>query len=462
LSLHKFNWSSGLQIAMEGFLKQNFMVEDLSLAPPGMPLEVQLTLNPTSPKVGNSTGEGSGVVSNDVRTLLESLHAAPVSQLHQGSVPRMPSESGENATFDVQRFGHLPIQQEGGLPMHGFVREEQLQDAFPSVAVARFGVRKTQEDWRAKGLAPLLSPSEHMSPNMSRCPTCKTWLEPTWLVPNSPDSWHDPAMVQAAQSNISWEVKGTNIPFSPTPPKGSSLHEVRSDFDSTSQFPKGVLGTSLQKPLEIVGVDGHGDKCDGRQLSRPLSLAQVPRHQWPGSSAASFESAQLCLPGILLKATTSCTHVHWAVDARKLRRDDKQAVSPAFSVMLPGFGMAPFKILLYANSVPKAGRKSGGFVKANACGRVLLKCESQLPPSCADIAFRIGIGRDDVVQPFRGPAVRNFSEHSCQGLPACEEEWCFAKGVDQNDIFVVTAEIAPKSAFLVNPSLWWAPVTDVN
>lgn len=187
---------------------------------------------------------------------------------------------------------------------------------------------------------------------------------------------------------------------------------------------------------------------------------QAPPSRTPGASTAALSETELCKPGVMLRtgASGDCTHVHWTVDARKLQRQDKQAVSPKFMVDLPGQGPTPFKILLYAKEGTVSGKKGSGFVKVKGCGQVVLKCEAQLPESCSQIAFRIGVGRGAAMQPFRGPAIENFFEQSCQGLPTADEEWDFSASVEATNTFMVTLEIAPKQSLLAMPGLWWAPL----
>jgi len=153
--------------------------------------------------------------------------------------------------------------------------------------------------------------------------------------------------------------------------------------------------------------------------------------------------------------------VHWAVDARKLEGQDKQAVSQVFLVELPGYGPTPFKLVLY----PKATNDSkhgAGFKKAKGKGRVVLKCEAQLPESLSDVCFRVGVGRaekdSETLQAFRGPVMENFFEHSCHGLPKSEEDWDFSASVGDSRTFLVTVEIAPTAALMSNPGIWWEPL----
>merc|ERR1719262_1878764 len=100
----------------------------------------------------------------------------------------------------------------------------------------------------------------------------------------------------------------------------------------------------------------------------------------PGASIAALLATELRNPGLLVRPATAagCTHVHWAVDARKLDGQDKQAVSQVFSVDLPDIGPTPFKLVLY----PKAtndGKHGASFKKSKKQGRIVLKCEAQMP-----------------------------------------------------------------------------------
>lgn len=195
--------------------------------------------------------------------------------------------------------------------------------------------------------------------------------------------------------------------------------------------------------------------------SHEAPVAQ-PGHT-PGAGITALLETDLQRPGLLARPATAagCTHVHWAVDARKLEGQDKQTVSQVFTVELPGYGATPFKLVLY----PKAtndGKHGAGFKKAKGLGRVILKCEAQLPESCADVCFRIGAGRagngSASLQAFRGPVLESFFDHSCHGLPKTEEDWDFNASVDDSRTFLVTLEIAPTGAFKANPSIWWAPL----
>merc|ERR1719160_1910833 len=116
----------------------------------------------------------------------------------------------------------------------------------------------------------------------------------------------------------------------------------------------------------------------------------------PGAGITALLPTELRQPGLMTRAVTplGCTHVHWAVDARKLDGQDKQSVSQVFMVELPGHGPTPFKLVLYPKTTNDS-KHGAGFKKAKGHGRVILKCEAQLPESRSDVAFRMGVGRAD-------------------------------------------------------------------
>mmetsp|Transcript_85531 Transcript_85531/g.190074 ORF Transcript_85531/g.190074 Transcript_85531/m.190074 type:complete len:327 (+) Transcript_85531:81-1061(+) len=135
---------------------------------------------------------------------------------------------------------------------------------------------------------------------------------------------------------------------------------------------------------------------------------------------------------------------YWVADARKLRGNDQQMVSPPFQLRL-GTGSrptAPFKLMI----CPKRGAISKGgacFKSMRGRGIVKLKCEGDVPEATADVSFSISIGPSAHGQmlPKRGPAVHNFARSAVCGLPKELEEWDFGSVVDEGSLtFVVRLE----------------------
>jgi hypothetical protein len=96
---------------------------------------------------------------------------------------------------------------------------------------------------------------------------------------------------------------------------------------------------------------------------------------------------------------------------------------------------------------PKAGNDTAvNFRKSRGLGYVLLKCEAELPESCANIKFRLSIGSGPKGQGSRGPVKHNFSRSALCGLPEKEQEWNFGEAVDQrSSTFAIVLDIMPWS-----------------
>lgn len=169
----------------------------------------------------------------------------------------------------------------------------------------------------------------------------------------------------------------------------------------------------------------------------------------PANDATAFEIARQP-SGITCTVFGSIHHVSWQVDARKLESQDKQAVSPQFIIDLPVLGPQPFKIAIYPK-ITNDAKRGASFKKAKGKGKVVLKCEAQLPQDSPEIGFRVGIGRGEKMQPPRGPVAHNFYEQSMRGLAKNEEEWDFHAAVDESGTFVVSLALASSVALLATP-----------
>jgi len=140
--------------------------------------------------------------------------------------------------------------------------------------------------------------------------------------------------------------------------------------------------------------------------------------------------------------TSGFYRVYWTVDARKLRANDKQAVSPPFQLSFGDhFPNVAFKMMIYPKIVNDS-KGGASFKKARGRGFVQLKCEAELFDVAAPVNFRIAIGSKETLQEPRGPVCHNFSASAVCGLRKEEEEWDFAAVVDQESMtFVVCLEI---------------------
>lgn len=140
--------------------------------------------------------------------------------------------------------------------------------------------------------------------------------------------------------------------------------------------------------------------------------------------------------------SSSTFRIFWHVDARKLKGNDKQAVSPPFELAFGSdFPSVTFKMMLYPKVVNDA-KGGASFKKAKGKGYVQVKCEAELSEAAAkaQVKFRIGVAGQEP----RGPQSHNFAQSAVCGLPKDQEEWDFNEVVDKDSqTFQVLLEIVP-------------------
>lgn len=184
--------------------------------------------------------------------------------------------------------------------------------------------------------------------------------------------------------------------------------------------------------------------------SQPASTSRAASGALPQAGDITVVSAAPPQPQTLSRSQSSNTsshRIHWHVDARKLKGNDKQAVSPAFEL---DFGLdfknVTFKMMVYPKVVSET-KGGASFKKAKGNGFVQLKCEAELTEDLANVAFRIGCGEEAKVsgnRVMRGPNHHNFSHSAVCGLPKDKEEWDFTAFVNpESQTFLVVLEIQP-------------------
>lgn len=225
------------------------------------------------------------------------------------------------------------------------------------------------------------------------------------------------------QSQPSPQPQPSQQPFQPLQPRqpqqtGSGLLR-----------PRQADSIQVEPPVEVFTSDGGAcgsqDDAVGSSAGPPPQPQTLTRHY--STNSGYFR-------------------VHWTVDARKLRGNDKQAVSPPFELSFGNqFPNVTFKLMLYPKVVNDA-KGGASFKKARGRGYVQLKCEAELSEAIANVSFRVSIGSGVSMQEPRGPVSHNFSSSAVCGLPKEQEEWDFSNVVDQESMtFVVCLEIVPAS-----------------
>jgi len=187
----------------------------------------------------------------------------------------------------------------------------------------------------------------------------------------------------------------------------------------------------------VCPVGSSQQSCDAPALSDTrLSSQTVCRPALCAADSAPREGARL-QPQTIVQTSTAggrCQLIRWAVDARKLRGNDKQAVSPPFELQF-GFGLpcVTFKMIIYP-------RARSSFKKAGGKGFVQLKCETEIPEATANLSYRLSVGDVGCIRAMRGPVSHNFAASAVTGVT--EEEWDFAQAVDQTSLtFIIGLEI---------------------
>eukprot|EP00932_Pfiesteria_piscicida_P017515 SRR837773.4392.p1 GENE.SRR837773.4392~~SRR837773.4392.p1 ORF type:complete len:266 (-),score=100.96 SRR837773.4392:125-856(-) len=165
----------------------------------------------------------------------------------------------------------------------------------------------------------------------------------------------------------------------------------------------------------------------------------------PASAAAmgvTMDAGGHILPQNVLRSTTKsgALRIHYVVDARKLKANDKAVISPPFEISPANPGH--YRIIVNPSFVKARGGAT--FKNSGGMGNVQLKCEDR---SEGNITFTISIGdgrpgsmRTELA---RGPIEHSFADSSVCGLPKAQEEWDFNKVVDAaSKTFSVFLDIA--------------------
>jgi len=216
---------------------------------------------------------------------------------------------------------------------------------------------------------------------------------------------------------------------------GDSLLSVSSDED---EHAKRLLEQTVTR-----------DRCESREDWRRAhtSTSATSSEEW--STVPVFP---LLLPAAAQPQTliggfcedNCCFRTLWWVEARKLRANEKQAVSPTFEVSLrDSLPSVKFKMMIHA-TVMSDQKGGASFRKSKGSGLVQLKCEAdELSKAAADFKFRISIGTGESFQAPRGPKAHNFLAGAVCGLDKDEEEWHFQSAVGPDSMtFVLCLDIA--------------------
>jgi len=193
----------------------------------------------------------------------------------------------------------------------------------------------------------------------------------------------------------------------------------------------------------------HPEQCQVLQQRAPLDAPdmKIAAERFDCGSPAVAPQPQT----LAFSMDSGNYRTYWIVDARKLKANDKVAVSPAFEITCGSGTPITLKLMMYPKAVSK-GKGCASFKNAKGRGFVQLKCESDVRNFMSGpLTFRLGISSGSAEgatqEAPRGPVTHDFADGVVCGLPKEEGEWDFSRVVDQaSQTLAVFLEILPPGA----------------
>jgi len=195
-----------------------------------------------------------------------------------------------------------------------------------------------------------------------------------------------------------------------------------------------AVAAAEAKPAQ--GLEAHGKMSS--QLADEQAMEAIVGAKTSEKAAAQLR--RLRQPLLREISESGLQRITWCVDARGLRGNVKQVVSPSFQVPLDSNNPStPFRMTLHPKRLSRC-RGGATFELARGRGCVQLKCEGGFS---SEVGFHISIGSDNEKKYTRGPVRHDFSQRVVAGLPKGNDEWDFFKAIDpQSDTFIIIIEIA--------------------
>jgi hypothetical protein len=277
------------------------------------------------------------------------------------------------------------------------------------------------------------------------------------------DTVHAPAPARKMSSDMLEPDDWLNVPAlsSNSTEVPRRLHSEGGLASSSAAAPREqeqLLPTLKQelRPCFTRSIDLASPGADPALLSEEQLLLhdQLEEHRRNQSAPAD-----LAHPALPQPQTLSMNHdgsgsyeVRWTVDARKLKGNDKQAVSPPFDLRFSDAHPAvTFKMMMYPADKTHAatdGKSGSTFKRAGGHGTIQLKCEGDLASSDASIAFALAIGSASKPKQPKRNGEHRFSQSAVCGLPKDGKEiWDFDSVKDSSSqTFYVYLTVQPRVA----------------
>jgi len=130
-----------------------------------------------------------------------------------------------------------------------------------------------------------------------------------------------------------------------------------------------------------------------------------------------------------------CFNVRWTLDARKVRGNDKQAVSPPLELPLaPGGRRVKLRLMIY----PKVADLQivQNFRSSRSRGFIQVKCEPDRACPTVPVRFALAVGSGCRAQGAKGPVDHDFAKNNICGLPRHQDDWDFFSATDPSSMTV--------------------------
>jgi len=130
-----------------------------------------------------------------------------------------------------------------------------------------------------------------------------------------------------------------------------------------------------------------------------------------------------------------CFSVCWTLDARKVRGNDKQVVSPLLELPLaPGGRHVKLRLMIYPREAEM--QRVQNFRSSRSRGLIQIKCEPDRSCPTLPVRFALAVGTGSRTQGAKGPVDNDFAKNNMCGLPKYQDDWDFFSATDTSNMTV--------------------------
>jgi len=130
-----------------------------------------------------------------------------------------------------------------------------------------------------------------------------------------------------------------------------------------------------------------------------------------------------------------CFNVSWTLDARKVRGNDRQVVSPPVELPLaPDGRQVKLRLMIYPKEADVQSVQN--FRSSRSRGFIQIKCEPDVASPTVPVRFALAVGSGCRTQGAKGPVDNDFAKNNICGLPKNQDAWDFFSATDTSNMTV--------------------------